>query len=137
MGLDRFIRWDEPPEWGPPTIEKLAAVAENYLGSRWKVTVSDPWITCECEDKQTFPLRTERDDLIADGPNMGEKFGEILHADMQQRTRGFEVFFSVKKGKIEQTSVITRQADEFTGNVADGYAKLIARWWNGKVEWPT
>lgn len=50
--------------------------------------------------------------------------------------REVEVFFSGEHGE-DQTSVITRHSDEFTSAVADQFARLIARWWNGEVEWPT
>ncbi len=136
MSLDRFIRWKtKRPEWGDPTIEKLATVARDFLGPRWTVKISNEcWITCETDDHMTFALRSEHDDLIEDGRNKGRPSGDVQHEAMQKQTRGFNVFFLVKNGKIDQTSVITRMADEYTGALADGYAAMIARWWNGEVE---
>lgn len=132
MSRDRFIEWGPPLEWGAPTLEKLATVARDFLGPHWTVRATDDtWLVCECEDKQTFALRSCRDDLITEGKNAGRSYGELFHEDMQTRTRGFEVFFSVKGG---ETSVITRQADEFTSALADRFAEIIARWWNGKVK---
>lgn len=139
MGQDRFIRWKKPrPEWGEPTLDKLAQVASDFLGTRWTVRkTGDFWLVCECDDLMTFSLRSQRDDLATEGKNKGKKtVGDIYHEDMQKRTRGFEVFHLVEKGRIKQTSVVTRQADEFTGALADRYAEIIARWWSGEVEWP-
>lgn len=133
MGLDRFIRWGPPPEWGPPTLERLASVARDFLGERWRVTTDgECWIACECDDKQTFALRSERTDP-SEGRDKTITAGEGMHRAYQDRTRGFEIFFLVEDGKIDQTSVITRQADEFTGALADQYGELIARWWNGTM----
>lgn len=132
MGLDRFIKWGKPPEWGKPTIEKLAAVAQDFLGKRWKVYSTDATrLVCECKDKQTFALRSERDEP-SDDPDVTT--GDLMYQAAQEQTRGFEVFFLVEKGKIKQTSVITRQADDFTSALADRYAQIIARWWNGAVQ---
>lgn len=134
MSTDRFIEWGEPPEWGPPTIERLARVAQDFLGERWAVRqTSASWIVCECADKQTFPLRSERRDIISTGRDAGLTYGEVLHREEQRRTRGFEISFP----RDRNTSVITRQADEFTSAVADQFTRLIARWWNGEIKWPT
>lgn len=137
MGRDRFVRWSKKdrPEWGEPTLERLAQVARDFLGPKWKVySTGETWLVCECKDKGTFALRSERDDKIASGPNKGQTFGEVAHRAAQEETRGFEVFFLVENGKIKQTSVITRHADEFTSALADRYAAIIARWWHGKVQ---
>ncbi len=137
MGLDRFITWKKPrPEWGEPTLEKLAQVARDFLGPMWKVySTHETTLVCECKDKGTFALRSERDDIVDEGKRKGKKtWGELMHEDMQTRTRGFEIFFLVENGKIKQTSVITRRADDFTGALADRYAAIIALWWHGKVQ---
>jgi len=125
MGMDRFIHWKEPPEWGSPTIERLAAVAQNFLGPRWSVTHTEDWIVCESGEQQTWALLSE----YTPGDIEPEKF-QKQYAEGTP-TRGFEVFFTE-----DQTSVITRQADEFTSALADQYAKIIARWWKGEIEWP-
>jgi hypothetical protein len=117
MSFDRFVRWGTPPEWGAPTIERLAAVARSFLGERWLVTVEgNVWITCECDDPQTVALEPERPEMKG----------------CRDGTRYFEVFHCT--GLDGHTSVITRQSDEFTGALADRYAAIVARWWNGTVE---
>ena len=130
MGMDRFITWGPAPEWGHPTLERLAAVAQNFLGPEWKVTHDgDNWIVCENGQPQRWALLSEYVPGDADPIAFQESYGS-------QRTRGFEVFFE-GVGVEDQTSVITRQADEFTGALADQYTKIIARWWQGTIEWPS
>ncbi len=122
MGMDRFIKWGKPQEWGAPTVERLAQVARDYLGARWSVRITSPkWIVCETDEPSTAPLKSEF------SPGSGVPAWD-------EQTRGFEIFFP---DSSVRTSVITRRADEFTNAVADGYTKCIARWWNGEIEWPS
>lgn len=120
MGLDRFIRWGDPPVWGSPNIEKLTRVLEDFLGPRWRVNVKAPWIVAECDDPCTLALTSEME---------FETAMRQVNLMNDRGPRGFEVFYNQT-----QTSVITRQADEFTCALADRYAAIIARWWNGTVE---
>lgn len=129
MGMDRFIKWSEPPEWGAPTIEKIAQVCREFLGPRWSVRITDPtWIVAECSDPQTFHLRSEYGENSSFVKGWDSSYGEF--------TRGFEVCFQGKHGE-KQTSVITRSADSFTSALADRFTKIIARWWHGEIEWPS
>ena len=127
---DRLITWKEAPEWGAPTPEKLAAVAIDFLGDRWKTQIepfpsgNGAWVYIYCEDKCTFHLSSER-------PEMGDPFA---HPDGDQ-TRGFQIYFPFERGKT--TSVITKLTDSFTSALAKRYTEIIAKWWNGEVEWPT
>jgi hypothetical protein len=142
--MDRFIKWRKPKEWGPPTLEKLVTVAQEFLGSRWKVYVSDQttdpcWIVCETYEDQTWPLITEYvPSQEHAGPPTQEEIDRFRKGVLTGRTRGFEIYFPGAYGETkERSSVITRQADEFTNALADQFTKIIARWWNGKVEWPS
>ncbi len=47
----------------------------------------------------------------------------------ETRERWFEVF-----ADSEQFDVITREMDEITNAIANGFAQLAARLWDGKVE---
>jgi hypothetical protein len=47
----------------------------------------------------------------------------------EARERWFEVW--VGQDCID---VITRMMDEVTNNIAQGFAKLCARWWEGEIE---
>lgn len=139
MSVDRRIKFGKPNEWGPPTIERLIKTGQDFLGPLWRVfKTNDTTIVLECDDRMTFALRSERDDVVNDSRNKGKTYGELEHADYQTRTRGFEVYLSVdKKGMIDGANVVTRRADEFTDALAGQFTKIIARWWNGKVQWPT
>jgi hypothetical protein len=129
MGVDRFITWNPANFKGPPpTLERLAKIAQDFLGDRWEVRETRPdWLVCQCEDKMTFPLASEypEDDSFRIG---AEK-------DYASRTRGFEVFFRSDLSK--QTSIITRRADEFTDALAAQYTRILARWWGAEVQWPS
>lgn len=129
MGMDRLIKWGEAPEWGHPTLERLANVAKNFLGPEWAVTHDNKdWIVCESGQPQRWSLLSEYVPGDADPVAFQEAYGS-------ERTRGFEVFFQ-GVGSEDQTSVITRCGDEFTSALADQYTKIIARWWEGTIEWP-
>ena len=54
------------------------------------------------------------------------------------RGRGFEIYFPGAFGQTDQpTSVITREADDYTDALAERFTKIISRYWNGEVQWPT
>jgi hypothetical protein len=127
MGSDRYITWGETPEWGPPTPEKLAAVALDFLGDRWRTRVlrDGDCVVVECDDKCTFHLASER-------PEMGDPYA---HPN-GDATRGFEIYPCEKSGK---TRITTRAhyCDSFTSALVRRYTEIIAKWWGGTVEWPT
>lgn len=133
MSIDRFITWGETPEWGPPTPEKLAAVAKDFLGEGWSTKI-EPfpkddgcWIQIISDYKCSFHLSSERPEIAGmyDVPEGEEPF-----------YRWFQVYFPAEQAEFDKTSVITRHVDSFTNCLADRYTKIIARWWNGEVEWP-
>lgn len=144
MSVDRFIKWGKPRDHGPPTLEKLMAVAQEFLGSRWKVylvegTRTPCSIVCETDEQQTYPLISEYVPCQNhDGPPTQEEIDLFRSKALAGTTRGFEIYFPGPYGKTkERSSIITRQADEFTDALASQYAKIIARYWNGKIEWPS
>jgi len=128
MGSDRYITWGETPEWGPPTIEKVAATAIDFLGDRWtaKIRADTGCLVVECGDPNTFHLASER-------PEMKGMYR--LRRDSEEvSTRGFEIWF-----EDDGTTVITTRAhscDSFTDALVERFTKIIARWWNGEIEWP-
>jgi hypothetical protein len=133
MGMDRFIKWGEPPEWGSPTLATVAQVLQDFLGPRWKVRATDmTWLVAECDDVQTFALRSE----YSDSKHVTPTFLDGWDATHGEITRGFEVSFPSKESG-RPTSVITRSADQYTRALADEFTKIIARWWNGEVDWPS
>lgn len=145
MSVDRFITWNEPPEWGSPTLEKLVTVAQEFLGPRWKVFISERtavscWIVCETDQPSTYPLISEYvPGQGHDGPPTPEEIERHRRGMAQMdRGRGFEIYFPGAHGQTdERTSVITRLADDYTDALAERFTKIISRYWNGEVQWPT
>ena len=138
MSIDRFIRWKEPRSesaGGEPTAARVAQVARDFLGDRWKVEVEDCWIYCTSPDRPTFHLRSEFL-LQPDNPHMQNRMAaeEELFSEIH---RGFCIFFQAPGGKAS-TSVQTGIGnDSFCNALADKFAKIIALWWHGEVEWPS
>jgi hypothetical protein len=124
VGTDRYITWGETPEWGAPTPEKLAAVAIDFLGKRWRTEMKHGCLVIDCDDHSTFHLASEQ-------PEHGDPYA---HPN-GRATRGFEVYFD----KDGRTRITTRAhyCDSFTDALVERYTKIIARWWNGEVKWPS
>lgn len=137
MGVDRWIRWkeDDVPDWGRPTIDRIAQTARDFLGPSWTVRISARrnWIICETQAPQRFHLRSEFVRLGDESAMTRVRATDEMFSEMG---RGFEICFFGEHGE-EQFSVITRQADRFTNAVADELTRIIAQWWHGDVEWPT
>jgi len=112
VGIDRFVRWDKKR----PKLAVVQRVLEDYLGTAAAVWRSDSSrIIAKLVGKPSFPFRRE--------PHM-ERYAAACE---QHDERWLEVY--VAKDHID---VITRQTDEYTGVVADGFATLAARYWEGK-----
>jgi hypothetical protein len=129
VSSDRQITWLEPREHsGRPTLEKLRLVAADFLGEGWTVfTKGDSWLHCSSDRRMTYPLISQQKDW---------EFAQQQVKAYGKRTRGFYVFFSGEHGE-KQTAVCTDQADEFSSALADQFCKLISRFWNGSIRWPT
>ena len=50
--------------------------------------------------------------------------------EQEPRERWIEVWM----GKDGTVDVMTRQADALTNNIATGYAKIVAKYWDGRLE---
>ena len=112
MACDRFVRWEDVSK--KPTSMQVREVLEDYLGfGGWIYNNEDDWFTVQLPGLYSHPLRRQNTH-ISDAH--GERFFEVccIHDD--------------------SIDVITRLADEFTNNVADGFAKLIARWFEGNLD---
>lgn len=115
MALDRFIYWGKKR----PTKKQLAIVLTDYLGGVGECTWGGGRWTCTLLGRPTLALRS-----------LYKTFADVDGdmADMP-RVRWFEVFWG--KGNID---VITRQADDYTNAVAEGFTALCARHWQGRRE---
>ena len=88
---------------------------EDYLGEVATVSLNEDWFTITLPGKPSYALkRLARNDMDMDMPE----------------ERWFEVC-CIHKAAID---VITRQADEFTNNIAKGFAELVARWFKGDLD---
>lgn len=115
MALDRFVYFNLK-KGGCPKLETIRDTLEDYLGGATKsVTVDGQRIFAVLHGKPSFPFRRIHD------------MGKYTEASEIHEERWIEVYCT-------QTSidVITRMTDEYTNTVADGFAELCARFWNGK-----
>lgn len=120
MACDRFV-WFE--QGRVPSKEDVGRVLEDYLGDllveiewgggRWNV---------QLVGSTSWPFRR-----LAEME--GTTMAAFWNSPEAKRDRGFEVYIG-----DDNIDVITRQTDEVTGNIADGFAKLLARFWKGRLD---
>lgn len=119
MALDRFVYWKKNKR--SPSLKRLREVLEDYLGdAAVKVELADRnRIIALLRGRPTFPFRR-----VHGYKDMGRVFEK-------QDERWIEVYRHT--GAID---VITRLSDEYTNVVAEGFAKLCARFWQGRYKHP-
>lgn len=121
MAADRFIRFDGPKARRPKKDE-LLLVLKNFVGGaggvEWVDDQDRAYITLP--GHPSFPFR-----------GLPEMEGRDRHDGEQDRPRWIEVWQDPRDGTVD---VMTRGMDEFTNVVAEGVAKMIARWWGGEYE---
>jgi len=111
MSTDRFVRWRKDKRPLPSEIE---AALERYIGIPSTIDRRPDRILVDLPGKAGNPFPRPVDE-------------ELFEAPFDSRT--IEVYIDPL-----YTDVITRQADEFTCAVAEGFARAIARHWNGRRE---
>lgn len=134
MAQDRIVTWqDKKVSWheSKPTKSEIRRVALNFLGgigkvSRWK----DCWLSVLIPGSVTHPLKDLKG--VPTSCNLTAKNTNTSNMKYIPEERWFEVFW-----QEDHVSVITRPlADEFTGCIADQFARILARWWEAKLEMP-
>jgi len=115
MALDRFVYWKEDKI---PTRDQIQLALEDYVRD---LATEVKW------DKDRFFV-TLPGTCSHPLARLSDWSGVRAMAE-EKRERWFEVY--VAKDSID---VMTRQMDEVTNNIAEGFAKLCARWWEGKFE---
>ncbi len=115
MALDRFVNFKDRV----PTKKEILTTIEDYFGGA-------------AEDIQwgggryTITLRGQRSEAL-------RRIKGVAALSPSEGERWIEVYLSLR-GKDKNIDVITRQADPYTNAVAEGYAKLIARFWEGELQ---
>lgn len=125
MACDRFVWFENDRR---PTRDEVLKCLENYIGYCGSIDDAvredvNHMMVC-LPGRPTSPF--EGIEGAANVPLRGDGAG-----------RWFEVV--VDKGIKDKytklyVDVISREQDEFTMNVAQGFAELLARFWNGKLE---
>jgi hypothetical protein len=113
MANDRFVRWGKTR----PSRIQLRAMLEGYVGGSGSVTQEGERLFASLPGKPSSPFRGL------------EGFDNIVASQTQREERFFEVFVDKK-----YADVITRQTDPLTNAVADGFASLICRFFNGEMK---
>ncbi len=118
MACDRFINFDKGKV---PSKEDVGKALEDYLGA---LMVSNEWggnrWTATLIGTKSWPFRRlEPEEVIC----------AKVAAKEADEERWIEVY--IAKDNID---VITRRQDEVTMRIADGFAKLVARYWQGRLE---
>jgi hypothetical protein len=118
MGIDRFVTWPKGKGHERPTLDMIRETLEDYLGGAMeKIDIVDGVrIVAVLKGRPSFPFRRQA--------GLPPGFRE---ATEQHTERWIEVFWTKK-----DIDVITRQTDEYTNVVAEGFAALCARFWQGK-----
>jgi len=117
MASDRFVYFDKGKR---PSKEDVKKALVDYLGAtmtniKWR---SGRW-TAQLVGSKSWPFRRlEPDSRLAPA-----------YEEEAKEDRWIEVFFH--RNSID---VLTRRQDELTNNIARGFAQLLARYWQGRLE---
>lgn len=116
MSLDRFVIFNHKV----PHKEQIELILQDYLNEAGHVTLDEGVFYAMLIGKPTLPFKR----IFTPSP-------PYPHED-----RWFEVYLGLDKTwkGYPYINVMTRQADEYTNVVAEGFAALIARFYDGKRE---
>lgn len=120
VALDRIIHFEEEGRT-PPSKEDIRKALEDYLGGYLKEPLKwseDRWMAT-LQGNGSFPFRR----LVGATRDVSQM--------MASRPRWIEVVVDPK-----YIDVLTREMDEATDNLAEGFANLVARFWQGEYSGP-
>lgn len=118
MSLDTFVYWKQEV----PTHEEIQQCLEDYCRGIGVVAWDDGtgrWFV-DLPGKSSFPFARV-------GPSSRQRRQMEIE---RSRERQFEVWLD-----NECLDVITREMDEITHNISRGFAVLVARGWEGRLEY--
>lgn len=120
MACDRIVRFKSSKF---PTQEEVEKCLRNYIGFAGAVTQR---------------IDEENDRFIVSLPGKPTSPFEGIKGSANiplREERWFEVWIDGFPDDNTMTiDVITREQDEFTMNIAQGFAELLARFWSGTLE---
>jgi hypothetical protein len=114
MAYDRFIRFGKRR----PTKPEVQKALEDYVSGAGRVEWLKDRFFVYLEGKGSHPARR----IAGSHPSAKE-------ADVYRAERFVEVWLD--KAVVD---VITRQADDYTNAVADGFVEFLTRFWDGTID---
>lgn len=125
MALDRFVYFEKEV----PTREQVTIILEDYLHGLGEIDRDDKdRVFVKIPGAYSSPFRRINERAARDQKVFGPG------GDLEDPGRWFEVFFDLNDEGGKNIDVITRMADEVTNVIAEGFAKLIARYFQGRLE---
>ena len=120
MACDRFVYFEKGKV---PPLEDIGKVLEDYLGAVLSLNrcAGDRFMV-HLQGIQSWPFRRVAD---PDSEMAKANREEAKH----EHGRWIEVVFG-----DDNIDVLTRRQDELVNNIASGFAKLVARYWHGRLE---
>lgn len=120
MSCDRFVYWTEDR----PTPDQLFAITRDFFGDTATVTRKANGTIYAKMGARSEPLAAVSE-YVAKGVELEKAF------PVRPQTRCIELF-----PHDNSVDVITRLADEFTDALADGLARLLARYYRARLDDP-
>lgn len=117
MALDRFVYFRRAKK---PTKKELRLVLDDFFGG---ATTEIKW------DRDRFFVT-----LVGRHTNALRRMEDVPDFVRREPDPGFEGRHLEVWIGSDCIDVMTRQADEFTNALAEGFAKLVARFWHGDLE---
>lgn len=116
MAADRFVKWED----ARPTKDEIHLVLVNFLGDAARQVYWDKdRFFVLLRGSKTFPFK---------GLGNSLEEGQLANFAPPHDERSIEVHVST-----DTLDVITRLADEYTCVLADGIARMFARYWEGRL----
>jgi hypothetical protein len=111
MAYDRFIKWN--PQLPLPEQKRIGEILHQYVSEIGIVEWKEDRFYVSFKGKGTQPFTTKAKEVY--NPYRDERWFEVWIGE-------------------EKISVITREQDPITNAIAEGFAALIARYFQGKRE---